>query len=120
MAEFHQTGKKGEELALQHLRLEGYEILETNWHSSHREVDIIARLDEFLVVVEVKTRTTSRFGEPESFVNKTKQKHLIRAANHYLLKHRLDLEVRFDIISVVIDQEDARLNHIPGAFSPGL
>jgi putative endonuclease len=120
MAELHQTGKKGEKLALQHLRLEGYEILETNWHSNHREVDIIARLDELLVIVEVKTRTTTRFGEPESFVNKKKQKHLIRCANHYLLKHRLDLEVRFDIISVLIDKEDARLHHIPGAFSPGI
>jgi putative endonuclease len=118
MAEFHQTGKKGEELAAEHLRLEGYEILETNWHSNHREVDIIARTEEVLVIVEVKTRTSSKFGEPESFVNKAKQKHLVKAANHYLGKQRLDLEVRFDIISVVIDGAEIRLSHIPDAFSP--
>lgn len=120
MAESHQTGKKGEALALQHLRLAGYQILEVNWQSGHREVDIIARHESLLVIVEVKSRTSSKFGEPESFVNKTKQKHLIRSANHYLVKHGLDLEVRFDIISVVFDGTEFRLNHIPGAFAPGI
>jgi putative endonuclease len=120
MAEIHQTGRMGEALAAGHLHREGYDILETNWHSRQLEVDIIARSGHLLVIVEVKTRTSSRHGEPEVFVSKVKQRHLIRAANHYLLKHRLDLEIRFDIVSIVFEKGEARINHIPDAFSPDL
>lgn len=120
MAEFHETGKKGEALAAEHLRQNGYTILETNWQSSHKEIDIIARKGDLLVVVEVKARKTAFFGEPEEFVTRSKQKMLIAAANHYLAKHDLDLEVRFDIISVLFKGEKYRVTHIEDAFYPTL
>jgi len=120
MAEFHETGKQGEAIALNHLRQNGYTILETNWQSGHKEIDIIAQKDDQLVIVEVKARKTAFFGEPEEFVTKSKQKMLIAAANHYLLKNDLDLEVRFDIISVLFKGDNYRVNHIEDAFYPTL
>ncbi len=120
MAEFHETGKKGEALAANHLRQNGYTILETNWQSSHKEIDIIAQKGDLLVVVEVKARKTAFFGEPEEFVTRSKQKMLIAAANHYLSKNNLDLEVRFDIISVLFKGEKYRVTHIEDAFYPTL
>jgi putative endonuclease len=120
MAEFHETGKQGEAIALNHLRQNGYTILKTNWQSGHKEIDIIAQKDDQLVIVEVKARKTAFFGEPEEFVTKSKQKMLIAAANHYLLKNNLDLEVRFDIISVLFKGDNYRVNHIEDAFYPTL
>jgi putative endonuclease len=120
MAEIHETGKAGEQIACSHLARQGYQILETNWMSNHQEVDIIARKDDVLVIVEVKTRRTNFFGEPEAFVTRSKQRMLIKAANHYLFQHELDLEVRFDIISVLYVGDRHQVNHIEDAFYPTL
>ncbi|MDX9941201.1 MAG: YraN family protein [Bacteroidales bacterium] len=120
MAESHQTGKQGETIARNHLKQNGYAILESNWQSGHREIDIIAQKDNLLVVIEVKARKTAFFGEPEEFVSRRKQKLLIEAANHYLVKNEIDLEVRFDIISVLFKGENHQLHHIEDAFYPTL
>lgn len=120
MAESHLTGKQGENIALNHLQQNGYTILEKNWQAGHKEIDIIARKDDLMVVVEVKARKTAFFGEPEEFVSRSKQKLLIAAANHYLQKNDLDLEVRFDIISVLFKGEKYQVNHIEDAFYPTL
>lgn len=118
MAEHNDKGIKGEELAASFLKSKDYTILETNWRHNQLEADIIAMYKNILVVAEVKTRTTSFFGEPELFVNKQKQKNLRNAANAYILKKQLDLEVRFDIISVVLgkSEEQVKINHIENAF----
>lgn len=113
-----QTGVEGEELAAQHLAANGYRILERNWRVGHREVDIIAEKDGLLVIVEVKTQQNRRFGDPEFRVNRVKQQHLIQAANSYVLKKRIDKEVRFDIIAVIINQAGEELHHIENAFHP--
>ncbi len=120
MAEPHETGKKGEAIALEHLTKNGYKVLETNWQSSHKEIDIIAQKGNQLVIIEVKARKTAFFGEPEEFVTKSKQKLLIAAANHYLIKNNLDLEVRFDIISVLFKGDQRQVSHIEDAFYPTL
>jgi putative endonuclease len=70
------------------------------------------------VIVEVKTRGTNAFGEPEVFVSKTKQARLIRAANLYLEHKKLDCEVRFDVIGIVRSNSQLTTRHIEGAFSP--
>ncbi len=118
MAEKHDIGKRGEKIASGHLTSLGYEILETNWQSNHQEVDIIAKKDDILVIVEVKARSTKFFGEPEAFVTKPKQRMLIKAANHYITQNKLDLEVRFDIISVLFKNDKHSLKHIKDAFYP--
>ncbi len=118
MADAHDTGKMGEELARAHLAANGYVILETNWQSNHQEVDIIAMKGETLVIAEVKTRKTSHFGQPETFVTRQKQKMLIKAANHYVMSQGIDKAVRFDILSVLIQGDKHQLNHIEDAFYP--
>ena len=118
MAEHNDTGVKGEDLACLYLEEKGYAILEKNWRFGREEIDIIAQQSETLVVAEVKTRSGSFFGEPEEFVNRQKQKNLIKAINTYIEKNNLDLEVRFDIIGVILSGKNHRINHIEDAFHP--
>ena len=119
MAEHNDTGVKGEQLATAYLKNKGYSILETNWRFKNLEADIIATIDNTLVIAEVKTRQSNFFGEPETFVTKQKQKNLIKAANEYVVRNDLDMDVRFDIISVVMNNSGT-INHIEGAFYPTL
>jgi putative endonuclease len=118
MAEHNEKGVKGEELAAAFLKENGYTVLETNWRFKNLEADIIAVANGVMIVAEVKTRTSNFFGEPETFVNKQKQANLRKAANGYIEHKQLDLEVRFDIISVILgkSEEQARINHIQDAF----
>ncbi len=118
MAKSHETGERGEAIAAAYLAGKGLDILETNWYSNHQEADIIARTDDLLVIAEVKTRTTDYFGNPEDFVSRQKQRRLVKTANHYLSMNGLDLEVRFDIISIVMQSPRPKLKHIEGAFYP--
>ena len=120
MAEHNELGKKGEEIALGHLQKLGYTILHTNWRAGRNELDIIARDKEFLVIVEVKSRQNSNFTEPEEAVTRDKQNALIRAANAYIYRYNLYLETRFDIISIVHNYKETRINHIKDAFYPRL
>lgn len=118
MAEHNETGQKGEILAADFLRNKGYTVLETNWRFRNLEADIIASIGDTMVVAEVKTRKTNFFGEPETFVTKQKQRNLIRAAHEYIQYKQLDLEVRFDIISVIMNSGGSQVNHIEAAFYP--
>lgn len=118
MAEHNDKGLAGEELAAAFLAQKGYTMLEKNWRFGREEIDIIAQKDKILVVAEVKTRSGSFFGEPEEFVSRQKQKNLIKAVNAYIEKKELDLEVRFDIIGVILTGKSHRINHIEDAFHP--
>lgn len=118
MAAHNDFGKLGEELAVNYLTSKGYEILERNWHNIHKEIDIIAKDGEELVIVEVKTRQTDEYGEPDIAVTKKKQRMLIAAANAYLFKNNLDVETRFDVISIIFREGDPVIEHIEDAFLP--
>jgi len=120
MADHNELGKLGEELALKHLRSKDYKILELNWHFGREEIDIIAMDGETLVIIEVKTRATSWFGEPEFAVTRSKQKALVRAAEGYIIKNNLNLDTRFDIISIIITPHERKVDHIEDAFYPTL
>jgi putative endonuclease len=109
-------GKKGEDLAAKYLEDQGFHILERNWRYKHVEIDIIASYYEFLVIVEVKTKNRIDYGEPYLKVNYRKQRCLIFAAERYLFSHHIDKEVRFDIISIIIKNEQTAIEHIPDAF----
>ncbi|WP_417600071.1 YraN family protein [Owenweeksia hongkongensis] len=117
MADHNELGARGEDEAVNFLIKKGYRIKERNWRFAKAEIDIIAENDEWLVMVEVKTRSNDAFGNPEEFVSKAKQKHLIRAANRYLELFPTDKDTRFDIISIVIEPKFL-LEHIPEAFYP--
>lgn len=117
--EKQEKGNSGEGKAVEYLQSNGYTILERNWRIGHLEVDIIASNEDFLVIVEVKTRKSSAFGEPEEFVTLQKQRNLIRAAASYITKFGITKEVRFDIVSVILnEQQTAEVKHIPDAFKP--
>ena len=120
MALHNELGRAGEEQALAFMRKHKYEILDTNWRFGKDEIDIVCRKNNELIIVEVKTRSTNYFGEPEIFVNKNKQRFLIRAANSYIYKHDIDLECRFDIISVITKKGSSKITHIEDAFYPTL
>ncbi|MBN1158296.1 MAG: YraN family protein [Bacteroidales bacterium] len=113
-----QTGNRGEHIAVRHLKDLSYEILEQNWRFGHKEIDIIARDKNCLVVVEVKTRTNKFFHDPVEDVTRKKQSFLIQAAEEYLYRNGLDLDVRFDIILIFIIEDRTELEHIKDAFRP--
>ena len=118
MAAHNEFGRLGEELAVRYLAEKGYEILERNWRNIHKEIDIIARDGKFIVVVEVKTRQTDEYGNPDIAVTRQKQQRLISAANSYILQNHLDVETRFDIISIVFKDGEPVIEHIEDAFLP--
>ena len=103
-----ELGRWGEELAADFLRERGYAVLERNWRSAHRDIDIVAKDRETVVFVEVKTRRNRIYTDPELAVDATKRSHLLTSINHYLRRTRCDAPVRFDIITVV-----GMLGHTP-------
>lgn len=108
-------GRVGEAMAVKFLKEKGYRIIQRNFTCSLGEIDIIASEGECLVFVEVKTRTSTLFGEPEEAVNKNKQQHLRRVAYVYLRRHRLHLRetpFRFDIVSIIVDSESHEIKSI--------
>ncbi|MCH2192671.1 YraN family protein [Kordia sp.] len=116
MATHNEVGIEGEKLAVIHLKKQGYDVLETNYRFQKAEVDIIARKKDILVVVEVKTRTSADFGNPEEFVSKKKIQLLVKAIDNYINDSDLDVEVRFDVIAVLMQKNDVTINHIEDAF----
>ena len=100
-AEHLRLGRWGEEVAIAFLRKNRYTIIEHDWHSGHRDIDIVARQGKTIVFVEVKTRANRDFGNPEDAVNYQKRENLRRAINHYVKSHRLSNPLRFDIIAIV-------------------
>jgi putative endonuclease len=118
MAEHNQLGVKGELLAKALLRKKGYSIMAKNWRSGKNELDIVAKIGKTLAFVEVKTRSTDYFGDPIDAVSPAKQKRLIQAANDYLEQHQIQLEARFDVISIVTNSNETHVEHIEDAFFP--
>jgi len=116
MAEHNDLGKLGEELAVEFLQKNGYEILETNWTFQKAEVDIIAKKENTLAIVEVKTRSSLDFGLPQDFVKPNKIQLLVKAVNEYVISNNLDIEVRFDIIAVHKEGKSFAIEHLIDAF----
>ncbi|MBP3775113.1 MAG: YraN family protein [Bacteroidaceae bacterium] len=118
MAAHNDLGHMGEEAAARYLVLHGYHIRERNWRAGHRDLDIIAEKRGLLVFVEVKTRQSRVYGEPEEAVNAEKIHHLLRAANTYVQLNHLDMAIRFDVISVVGSNGHFDITHIREVFHP--
>ncbi len=116
MAQHNDTGKAGETHAMKYLQAKGFQILETNYRAKHAEIDLIAQGNKLLIFVEVKTRTNVRYGNPETFVNYTKAKLVMKAAEHYIFATDWQFDVRFDIVAVTINGDDVQITHIEDAF----
>ncbi|MGH1518551.1 YraN family protein [Chryseobacterium sp. JK1] len=117
MAHHNEFGIIAEDLAVKHLKQNGYTILVRNFRFQKAEIDIIAEKDNLIIVVEVKARSTDFFILPQEAVTKTKIRSIVSAANHYLEKFNRNNEVRFDIISVLPDKNKTLIiDHIKDAF----
>lgn len=116
MADHNELGKKGEKLAIDFLIKNEYKILEKNYRYLKAEVDIIAQKGQILAAIEVKTRTSNYFGNPEEFVNPKKIKLLISAIDNYVVERDLDVEVRFDIIAIITNKKETKIEHLEDAF----
>jgi len=116
MAQHNDLGKEGEVLAINYLQKNGYKIVEKNYRYKKAEVDIIAKKETVLVAVEVKTRTSGYFGNPQDFINPKKIKLLVSAIDFYVVENDLDVEVRFDIIAIIKNKNTTKIEHIEDAF----
>ena len=121
MAESHNLGQKGEDLAVEHLKKAGYRILHRNWKAGKLEIDIIAENKDFIVFIEVKTRSEDYQEHPLSAINREKRRSMEYAANNFIQWNKIDKESRFDVITVIINRDNTnQIDHIEDAFYPTL
>jgi putative endonuclease len=118
MANHNHLGKEGEKFAKQYLINNGYKILETNWRTGHLEIDIIAKKYDFTSIIEIKTRASNAFGYPEIYVNKSKMRNLVKAAETYILKKGSHHGARFEIIALTKKGDAFQIEHFEEGFDP--
>ena len=116
MASHNDLGKEGELIAFHFLKESGFNIVATNWRWQKAEVDLVIQEEETVVFVEVKTRSSNKYGSPMDAITPKKQLLLQDAAEAYLAEHQLDLEIRFDAISIILDEKEGVIEHIKNAF----
>lgn len=116
MASHNNLGTEGEVIAQEFLLKKGYQILDCNWRHLRYEIDIIALYKGILIFIEVKTRSTFKYGFPDESVDFRKEKMLIEAAEIYIEQKDLFNEIRFDIVSIVKNEKDEKIYHIENAF----
>lgn len=116
MARQNDMGREGESEARAYLVRHGYDVLHTNWHWHHYELDIIAVKDDVLVVVEVKTRSEDFLLSPEDAVDAKKIRRIVAAADAYARYFNRDLPVRFDIVTLIKKETGFLIDHIEDAF----
>jgi putative endonuclease len=104
MAEHNDSGRLAEQLAADWLVSKGYELLDTNYRHGHAEIDLIMKHQGLLIFVEVKYRSGTGFGFAEEFVDSTKKKLLVKAADHYIHEKDWHKDIRFDIVAVYKDR----------------
>lgn len=120
MAQHNDLGRYGEELARAYLEERNYRILHQNWTYGKAEIDLIAFHEQKIIFVEVKTRTSVSYGEPEDFVDRKKERQLEFASLAYIERQQFNGEIRFDVIAIVFtNRTNYKINHIQDAFWPG-
>lgn len=104
-----ELGKHGEEIAVKHIKEEGYSLIQTNFRCRLGEIDIIAKDGDYLVFIEVKTRSNYNYGFPAEAINAKKKGTIIKTAQSYLsLKGLKNIDIRFDVIEVIIDNKNCK------------
>jgi len=116
MAEHNDLGNLGEERAQAYLSSKGYKIRHTNWVVGKLELDIVAEKDGWLIVVEVKTRSTETFEHPEEAITIRKIRNIVNATHEYILQFDWKGETRFDVMSVIPHGQEFLMEHIEDAF----
>lgn len=113
-----ETGRRGEKEAEMFLQKLGMRTIEKNWRAGHREIDLIMEWSDGIHFIEVRTLRAPNIREPYESINRKKQLLLLSAARVYLASRIICREALFDVVSVVIDGEDAKVEYFPDAFSP--
>ncbi len=116
MTEKSERGAEGERLAAQLLEEKGYTILERNYRYKRSEIDLIVRREDWLIFVEVKTRTSDAFGFPEEFVDANQRKKIFEGADYFMFITQWSGNVRYDIVAVNLEHDQPRIHHIEDAF----
>ena len=116
MSDKIQKGKEAEDWAVEFLISKGYAIVERNYRFKHAEIDIITKKDNWLIFVEVKMRSTTKFGFPETFVDYHQTQSILFAAENYTYKTQWEGNVRYDIISILVANNLHEIYHIEDAF----
>lgn len=116
MGKHNEFGKAGEAIAISFLREEGYAIRCRNYRYLKAEIDIIAEKDGILAIVEVRARSNDLIIDIADTITKKKIKLLVMAADHYLNDQKLDIEVRFDLITILKNKKIFKVDHIKSAF----
>ncbi len=110
-------GQKGEKAAVRYLKKNKYKILETNYRTKLGEIDIIARNREYIIFVEVKTRTDGQMLEPRFSVDYKKRRRILRTASCYMNQFKSNLQPRFDIAEVIVNERgEISINYLDNAF----
>ena len=119
MEERTELGKKGEDIACKFLKKNGYQIMERNYRNKAGEIDIIARDKDDIVFVEIKTKLSKDFAQPELSVNPSKQRKIVKTALTYLMvKGIKKTGCRFDVIGITGEKEQRKIELIKNAFTP--
>jgi putative endonuclease len=119
MALHNDLGRWGEDAAAAYLEQKGLRVLARDWHYGHRDLDIVATDDDGLcVIAEVKTRRDEKYNDADRAVSPQKIRSLSIAANAFVKTYHIDVEVRFDIVTVVGTPEHYEVRHVENAFLP--
>ena len=118
MAKHNLLGQKGEDIAARYLEQKGYTVQDRNWHCGHKDLDLVVTKDDTIVFVEVKTRTSTDWGDPHDFIDDRKIRRIVNSADAYLRFNQVDMDVRFDIVSIVAESGVFKVEHIEQAFFP--
>ena len=116
MTDPHELGKSGEDLASAYLREKGYRIAFKNWRWGKHEIDIIAENDEYIVFVEVKTRSRDFMVDLNTVISRSKQQSIVTAADGYIRRFGVDKTARFDLITIIGSGKDQNMEHIEDVF----
>lgn len=117
MAQHNDLGTQGEDLAVAYLLKAGYQILVRNYTYLKGEVDIIARIQNTIVAVEVKTRSTPDFGDPQDFLKPAQIQRLVETTHHFVEElEEIDIDVRFDIVAIIKNKAGTKVEHLVDAF----
>jgi len=116
MAQHNELGKLGEQLATDYLKKKGYKIVVCNYMFQKAEIDIIAKYNNIMICVEVKTRNSDFFGDPQEFVTPSKIKLLVKAMDAFITENDIELETRFDIVAVLKNKTTEQITHYEDAF----
>lgn len=111
-----QTGQEGESLAADYLESKGFSILEKNYRHKRSEIDLIVKLNNLLIFVEVKTKTNTSYGNPEIAIDQQKAAKVMEGADYYIQESDWKGNVRFDVISIIKKKSGVEIEHFKDAF----